>query len=135
MYPNLKIRFLVISLFFSFFTYSQVVEQFLHGSELIINGLSFLKSNKSEKVNNSKTIVNVCVKNKLTDKITFNLIGKVEEGNTIKKDLVIPKDGKECLLELPKGIYTYEIVLPNKEVFKKGEYKFIEEITITIKDD
>ena len=48
---------------------------------------------------------------------------------------LIPKDGKECLLELPKGIYTYEIVLPNNEVLKKGEYKFIEEITITVKDD
>ena len=71
----------------------------------------------------------------MTDKITFNLTRKDEEGNTIKKDLVIPKDGKECLLELPKGIYTYEIVLPNNEVLKKGEYKFIEEITITVKDD
>ena len=33
---------------------------------------------------------------------------------------VIQKDGKECLLELPKGIYTYEIVLATKEIFKKG---------------
>ena len=47
----------------------------------------------------------------------------------------IQKDGKECVFELPKGIYTYEIVLANKEVYKKGEYKFNEEITITVKPD
>ena len=32
-------------------------------------------------------------------------------------------------------IYTYEIDLSNKEVYKKGEYKFNEEITITVKDE
>lgn len=133
----MKANFLLLlfmSLTTSFYSQSSL-EKTIKAGEVLVNGLSFFKSNKSEKVNNSKTIENVCVKNKLNDKITFNLTGKDEEGNTIKKDLVIPKDGKECLLELPKGIYTYEIVLPNNEVFKKGEYKFIEEITITVKDD
>ena len=32
-----------------------------------------------------------------------------------------------------KKIYAFDILLVNKEVFKKGEYKFNEEITITIK--
>ena len=133
----MKANFLLLlfmSLTTSFYSQSSL-EKTIKAGEVLVNGLSIFKSNKSEKVNNSKTIENVCVKNKLTDKITFNLTRKDEEGNTIKKDLVIPKDGKECLLELPKGIYTYEIVLPNNEVFKKGEYKFIEEITITVKDD
>ena len=53
----------------------------------------------------------------------------------MKKELVIQKDGKECFLELPKGIYTYEIILSNKEVFKKGEYKIEDEITITVKQE
>lgn len=135
MYIIKRINFFLIFLFIQNAFSQTDLEKTIKAGEVLVNGLSFFKSNKSAKVNNSKTIENVCVKNKLTDKITFNLIGKDEEGNTIKKDLVIPKDGKECLLELPKGIYTYEIVLPNKEVFKKGEYKFIEEITITIKDD
>ncbi len=133
----MKANFLLLlfmSLTTSFYSQSSL-EKTIKAGEVLVNGLSIFKSNKSEKVNNSKTIENVCVKNKLTDKITFNLTRKDEEGNTIKKDLVIPKDGKECLLELPKGIYTYEIVLPNNEVLKKGEYKFIEEITITVKDD
>jgi hypothetical protein len=120
---------------FSMFSQSDV-EKILKGGEIIVNGLSFLKKDKSEvKENNSKIIESVCIKNKLTDKITFIIVGKDEEDNTIKKEMVIQKDGKECVFELPKGIYTYEIVLANKEVYKKGEYKFNEEITITVKPD
>lgn len=113
------------------------IDKVLKGGEIIVNGLSFLKGNKSNStpIQNSKVVESVCVKNKLTDKITFSLIGKDEEGNTIKKELVIQKEGKECVFELPKGIYTYEIVLANKEVYKKGEYKFNEEITITVKEE
>ena len=63
------------------------------------------------------------------------MVGKDEEGNVVKKELVIQKDGKECVFEITKGIYTYEIVLANKEVYKKGEYKFNEEVTITVKQE
>lgn len=112
------------------------VDKILKGGEIIVNGLSFLKKDKSEvKETNPKIIESVCIKNKLTDKITFIISGKDEEDNTIKKEMVIQKDGKECVFELPKGIYTYEIVLANKEIYKKGEYKFNEEITITVKPD
>lgn len=112
------------------------LDKILKSGEIIVNGLSILKKDKSEgKETNSKIIESVCIKNKLTDKITFVISGKNEEDIVFKKELVIQKDGKECVFELPKGIYTYEIVLANKEVFKKGEYKFNEEITITVKTD
>ena len=112
------------------------IDKILKGGEIIVNGLSFLKKDKSEaKETNSKIIESVCIKNKLTDKITFIISGKDAEDNTIKKEMVIQKDGKECVFELPKGIYTYEIVLANKEIYKKGKYKFNEEITITVKPD
>jgi len=112
------------------------VDKILKGGEIIINGLSFLKKDKSDaKDTNSKIIESICIKNKLTDKITFIISGKDKEDNAIKKEMVIQKDGKECVFELPKGIYTYEIVLANKEVYKKGEYKFNEEITITVKPE
>ena len=95
-------------------------DKILKGGEIIVNGLSFLKKDKSEaKETNSKVVESVCIKNKLTDKITFIISGKDVEDNTIKKEMVIQKDGKECVFELPKGIYTYEIVLANKEVYKK----------------
>jgi hypothetical protein len=98
--------------------------------------LSFFKSNKpNSSTTNSRVVESVCVKNKLTDKITFKLVGKDEDGNDVKKELVIQKDGKECVFEVPKGIFTYEIVLANKKIYKKGEYKFIEEITITVKEE
>ena len=112
------------------------VDKILKGGEIIVNGLSFLKKDKSEvKETNSKVIESVCIKNKLADKITYNMVGKDDEENVVKKELVIQKDGKECVFDIPKGIYTYEIVLANKEVYKKGEYKFNEEITITVKPD
>lgn len=130
-------KILIILILFPLINYSQSdIDKLLKGGEIIVNGLSFLKGNKSEsKTNESKVIENICVKNKLTDKITFSLIGKDEDGNQIKKELVIQKEGKECVFDLPKGIYAYEIILSNKEIFKKGEYKFNEEITITVKQD
>lgn len=106
----------------------------IKGGEMLLTGLSIFKTAKSSK-SDSKVIESVCVKNKLVDKITFRIVGKNEEGDEIKKELVVQKDGKECLFVLPKGIYTYEVVLPNKEIYKKGEYKFEEEVIITIKDD
>jgi hypothetical protein len=133
----MKLGILFLALIFSNSMCSQTdFEKALKGGEILVNGLSFLKSNKAEaKSTNSKVIESVCIKNKLANKITYSMVGKDEEGNVIKKELVIQKDGKECVFEIPKGIYTYEIVLANKEVYKKGEYKFNEEITITVKEE
>ena len=129
-------KYFIFLLFIPFFNYSQSdVDKILKGGEIIVNGLSFLKNNKSEVKNNSKVIESICIKNKLSDKITYIMNGKDEEGNVIKKELVIQNDGKECVFEIPKGIYTYEIILSTKEVFKKGEYKFEEEITIIVNKD
>jgi len=133
----MKIYAMFFLIFFWFNSYSQNdVQNLIKGGELIVNGLSFFKSGKSEnKTENSKIIESICVKNKLNDKITVRIVGKDDEDNDIKKELVIQKDGKECVFEIPKGIYTYEIVLANKEIYKKGEYKFNEEITITVKEE
>ena len=87
--------------------------------------MSIFKISKSDAKKESKVIESVCVKNKLNDRITFRIVGKTHDGEDIKKELVMPKDGKECLFMLPKGIYTYEIVLANKEIYKKGEYNFV----------
>jgi hypothetical protein len=54
------------------------------------------------------------------------------EDEDIKKELVIPKESKECTYNILKGVYTYEILLSNKEVYKKGEYKVSEETVMTI---
>ena len=133
----MKVNLLISAIFFFNISFSQSdVDKILKGGEIIINGLSFLKKDKSEvKETNSKVIESVCIKNKLADKITYIMVGKDDEDNVVKKELVIQKDGKECVFDIPKGIYTYEIVLANKEIYKKGEYKFNEEITITVKPD
>ena len=109
------------------------IEKLLKGGEIIVNGLSFIKGNKPK--TDSKTIESICIKNKLSDKITFKLTGKDDDGNDVKKELVVQKDGKECVFDVPKGVWAYEIDLANKEVYKKGEYKLDDEITITVKDD
>ena len=132
---NLKRFFLVITVIIPIISFAQSdLQTALKGGELLLTGLSVFKTTKGSKTDN-KIIESVCVKNKLVDKITFRIVGKNEEGDEIKKELVIQKDVKECLFILPKGIYTYEVVLPNKEIYKKGEYKFDEDVVITIKDD
>lgn len=125
---------IVLAIYFPIYPQSDL-QTVLKGGELLLSGLTVLKVAKSDSKSNSKVIESVCVKNKLVDKITFRIVGKNEEGDEIKKELVIQKDGKECLFILPKGIYTYEVVLPNKEIYKKGGYKFDEDVVITIKDD
>lgn len=127
-------KIIIISLLFScqlFFAQSNI-ETILKSGELIISGLSIIKAKGHP---NSKTIESVCIKNKLTEKITIKITGKDEDGKEIKKELIIQNDGKECFLELLKGIYTYEILLSNKDTYKKGEYKFDDDVVITIKDN
>ena len=124
---------LLLFLTFPILIFSQSdFEKTIQAGGVLINGLSFLKGGKPSE---SKKSLQLCVKNKLSDKITFKITGKDGEGNDIKKDMVIQNDGKECLFEIPKGIYTYEVILSNKDTFKKGEYKFDDDLTITIKKD
>jgi hypothetical protein len=132
----MKLKLLFSLLFICQILFSQAdINTVIKGGELLLSGLSVLKISKSNAKKNSKVIESVCVKNKLTDRITFRIEGKNEEGDEIKRELVIPIDGKECLFVLPKGIYTYEILLTNKEIYKKGEYKFEYEMVITVKDE
>lgn len=136
MFNNVKnktiIFFFCISLTFNSYSQSDF-EKTLQAGAMLINGLSFIKGNKSKP--NNKTVEYLCVKNKLTDKVTFKLLGKSDDGEDIKKELVIQNDGKECVYEIPKGVWIYEIILTNKEVFKKGEFKLEDDITIMVKDD
>lgn len=132
----MKHKILFLSLFITQLLFSQTdLNNVIKGGELLLSGLSVLKISKSGAKKDSKVIESVCVKNKLNAKITFRIEGKNEDGEDIKKELVIPKDGKECLFVLPKGIYTYEIVLVNKEIYKKGEYRFEEDVVITVKEE
>jgi hypothetical protein len=111
------------------------LDRVLKGGELLLGGLSILKVANSNPKPESKVIESLCVKNKLNEKITVKITAINSDGDDIKKELVIPKDGKECLLQLPKGIYQYEIILSNKEIYKKGEYNFDDETTITVKQE
>lgn len=132
----MEYRIMLSLLFMSQLLFSQTdLNNVIKGGELLLSGLSVLKTSKSEAKKDSKIIESVCVKNKLTDRITFRIVGKNEAGDDVKKELVIPKEGKECLFLLPKGIYTYEIVLTNKEIYKKGEYKFEDDVVITVKEE
>lgn len=129
-----KIKIILFALFITTISFAQSdFDKLLKGGEIIVNGLSFIKGNKPK--SDSKNIESICIKNKLSDKITFKLVGKDDEGNEVKKELVIQKDGKECVFDLPKGVWAYEINLTNKEVYKKGEYKLDDELIITVKED
>jgi hypothetical protein len=104
----------------------------IRGGELLFGGLiTIFSSNKPEK-ENSTIVESVCIKNKLTDKITFIITRQTEDGDEIRKELVIQKDSKEYFFELPKGVYTYEVVLADNVIFKKGECRFVDKSVMTI---
>ncbi len=127
---------LFTTLFISQLLFSQAnITNVIKGGELLLSGLSVLKASKSNAKKDNKFIESVCVKNKLSDKITFRIFGRNEQEEEVKRELVIPKEGKEYLYILPKGIYTYEIVLTNKEIYKKGEYKFEDDVVIIVKEE
>ena len=103
----MSIKKLTILIFFIFpyFAFSQSdIDKILKGGEIIVNGLSFLKKDKSEvKETNSKVIESICIKNKLTDKITFIISGKDSEDNTVKKKWLSKKTEKNVFLNYQKA--------------------------------
>jgi hypothetical protein len=111
------------------------LESAIKAGEFLMAGYSIFKIAKADPKKESKTIETVCIKNRLTDKFTYTINGESFDGEKVKKELVVQVDSKECFLELPKGIYTYEVILANKEVYKKGDYKFEEDVIITFRKD
>jgi hypothetical protein len=111
------------------------IENALKLGQVIVSGFTIVKANKSGTKADSKTVSSVCIKNKLTEKITFKLLGKDAQDAVTEKLLVVQNDGKECVFEIPKGVYAYEVTLANSEIYKKGEYKFEDDIVITIKKE
>ena len=110
-------------------------EKALKASEIVLNGFSIFKLSGANKKSDSKTISSVCIKNRLQEKISFIITGKDAEGVTVVKEMVIQNDGKECVFNILKGIYTYEILLANKEQYKKGEYNFDDDVVIVVKKE
>ena len=117
-----------------FFAQSDI-DKVMRGGELLLGGLTILKMARSDdSKKSSKTVELLCVKNRMAQKVTFRISGIDGEENEIKRELIVPKGGKECAFEVPKAIYTYEFILGTGEVYKKGEYKLDEAVTFTIKD-
>jgi hypothetical protein len=98
---------------------------------ILVQGYSALKGNGKTIDPNAKTVDSFCLKNKMEDRISVILTGKIEDED-VKKELVIPRDSKQCIYDLRKGIYTYEIILSSKETYQKGEYRISEEAVMTI---
>ena len=107
----------------------------IKGSELLFGGLITVFNLAKPKNVNSTVVESVCVKNRLAGRITFIISRQTEDGDEIKKELIIQKDGKEYFYELPKGVYTYQVLLANDSIFKKGEYRFKDKTVIAINED
>lgn len=109
------------------------LENVIRGGEILLTSLTAFRMAKADPY--AKNIETVCVRNKLDDKITFVLSGKDEDENEIRKEVIVSKGGKECMINIAKGIYTYEVILSDDTVYKKGEYKLDGNQTIVIKGD
>ena len=132
MKPNFLICFV---LFFPLFLKSQALSGLDKGiaiGNILVQGYIALRGNGTKQTDpNVNTVESFCFKNKMDEKITVKLNGKIED-EEVKKELVIQKDGKECTYNLPKGIYTYEVQLSSKDIYQKGEYKVSEETLMTV---
>jgi len=127
---------LFLSILFSFNLKSQTtmsgLDKGLAIGNILVQGYMALKGNGTKQVDpNAKTVESFCFKNKMDEKITIKLNGKIED-EEVKKEFVIQKDEKECTYNLLKGVYTYEVLLSSKDVYQKGEYKVSEETLMTI---
>jgi hypothetical protein len=132
----MKIKILIATFLLPVLSFAQSdFDKVLKAGEVVLSGFTIFKTANSGSKSDSKTISSVCVKNKLSDKITFKISGKDADGGDVKREMVVQNDGKECVFNIPKGIYSYEVDLANKDVYKKGEYKFDDDIVITIKKD
>lgn len=132
-------KILSLMLFFSLsiVTYAQPpmsnLDKGLVVGNILIQGYMAIKGSgaKATADPNAKTVESFCFKNKMDEKITIKMNGKIED-EEIKKEFVIQKDEKECTYNLPKGIYTYEVSLSSKDIYQKGEYKVFEESMMTV---
>lgn len=109
------------------------LDKIVKGGEILLSGLTILKVAKSSPDKDAGTVESVCIKNRLGQKITFKFMRTDEPEADIAKEVVVQNNGRECLYKLPKGIYTYEIVLPTMETYKKGEYKLDQSSTFTVR--
>jgi len=125
------VKAIIVLCLLSMSAHSQTLDKIIKSGELIVTGLTILKDKKGNVTDG--VIDKICVRNKLTDKIALNFTGAAPDGTPFLKSLVIQTDGKECLLNIPVGVYTYEIVLSNKDIYKRGEYRFDQSTTITVK--
>ncbi|MDF2553326.1 MAG: hypothetical protein K0R77_2601 [Chryseobacterium sp.] len=133
---RIKVFVLFLILFFNVNLKSQTtmsgLDKGLAIGNILVQGYLALKGNGTKAVDpNAKTVDSFCFKNKMDEKITIKLNGKIED-EEVKKEFVIQKDEKECTYNLPKGIYTYEVLLSSKDTYQKGEYKVSEEALMTI---
>ena len=130
---NKKI-FLILILLVTYVSHGQSdILNVLKAGEVVLSGLSIFKDVKADVKKDSKVVASVCIKNKLSEKILFKLTSRDEKNSEIKKELIIQNDGKECVFDILKGVYAYEILLSNNEIYKKGEYRFDDNVVMTIK--
>jgi hypothetical protein len=122
----------VLCVFFVNFAFSQTtgLDKGIAIGNILVQGFAALHGNQN-KTTDSKTVEKFCFKNKTDDKITVKF-GRKTEDVEISKELIIRKDEKECMFDLPKGVYIYEVILVNNETLQKGEYKVAEEALMTI---
>ncbi len=146
----MKLLLIILLLLFSYSqtmpNSSNIIDQGLKIGELLINGISLIKPNykqndfSSSNLKNtaSSKITNVCFKNKLTEKLVIKLQGKFNNSESenieFKKELVVQNNSQECLYDLYKGVWDYEILKPNNELFKKGQI-LIDKHLYTIEDN
>jgi hypothetical protein len=113
-------------------------QKVINAGGLILTGISIIRGQKAEIPKQEQQpetpyLSELCFKNKLEEKITIRLTGKDQEGNVLTREVIVLRDGKECLYEIAKGVWDYEIVTGEDSVYRKGQYRLRDQTVITIR--
>jgi hypothetical protein len=111
------------------------VEQAVEGGKVLVELIKVFSSEKDDDADTGcrGRYADLCVANARDTSLTVSIMHR---GTDEKRELVIARDGKECSLQLPIGVWTYDLKLSGTAAsIRKGDLLIegCSDVTMTIR--